>query len=95
MTSLAIGERWNMIGIGPRDGCHWRGWQEVIVAWAAAGMLVGALLFAVPRHDTQSAPASLWSLGHAGHHAHRKAVDSEGPTSDEACSDRDYANELC
>ncbi len=93
MTSLAIAEGWNMTG--PRGGRGWSSWREVAAAWAVAAVLAGALLLTVPRHDLQSPPASLWSISPAaGSHAHRKAPDAEGPA-DEACSDRDYANELC
>ncbi len=96
MTGLVITEGWKMIGSGPRSGRDWGAWREVAIAWAVAVVLAGALLLTVPRHDTQVPPASLWSLSPAaGGHLHKKAQDAEGPAGDEACSDRDYANELC
>jgi hypothetical protein len=97
MTSLVIAEGWTMIGTGSKGGRDRGAWREVGMAWAVAVVLAGALLLtAVPRHDTQAPPASLWSLSPAaGGHLHKKAQDAEGPTGDEACTDRDYANELC
>jgi hypothetical protein len=95
MTGLAIVEAWNMASTGPREGRLWGAWRDVVMAWAVGMVLAGALLLAVPSHGRQSAP-SLWSLSPAaGSHIHKKAFDAEGATGDEACSDRDYANELC
>jgi hypothetical protein len=96
MTSLVIAEGWNMIGTGHKGGRDWAAWREVGMAWAVAAVLAGALLLTVPHHATQAPPASLWSLSPtASGHLHKKAQDAEGPTGDEACTDRDYANELC
>ena len=96
MTSLVIAEGWNMIGTDRKGARDWSAWREVGMAWAVAVVLAGALVLTVPRHDTQAPPASLWSLSPAaGGHLHKKAHDAEGPTGDEACTDRDYANELC
>lgn len=96
MTSLVIVEGWNMIGTGPKGGRDWGAWREVGMAWAVAMVLAGALLLTVPRHHTQLPTAGLWSLSPAaGGYLHKKAQDAEGPAADDACSDRDYANELC
>jgi hypothetical protein len=96
MTSLAIAEGWNMIGTGPRDRQDWSNWREVVAAWIVAAVLASALLVSVPRHDRPGPPASLWSLSPtADGHAYKRAPDAEGPTGDQACSDRDYVNELC
>ena len=96
MTSLAIAEGWNMTGIDPKGARAWGAWREVVTAWAVAVVLAGALLVTLPSHDRLSPPANLWSLSSAaGGHVHAKASDSEGPKSDETCSDRDYANERC
>ncbi|HKX06908.1 MAG TPA: hypothetical protein VJN67_01880 [Stellaceae bacterium] len=96
MTGLVIAEGWNMIGTGPKGDRDRRAWREVGMAWAVAVVLAGALLLTVPRHQVQLPTASLWSLSPAaGGHLHKKAQDAEGLADDEACSDRDYANELC
>lgn len=96
MTSLAIAEGWSMIGTGPKGGRDRGAWREVGTAWAVAVVLAGALLLAVPRHHAQGPAASLWSLSPAaGGYLHKKSQDAEGPAGDEACSDRDYADELC
>jgi hypothetical protein len=85
-----------MTGNGPRGGRGWSGWREVVAAWAVAGLLAGSLLLLIPRHDTQGPSASLSSLNPAAaSRAYYKTPDPEGPASDETCSDRDYANELC
>lgn len=96
MTSLAIVDGWNMTSIGP-ESRHGRGvWREVIVAWAAAAVLAGALVLSLPNHRKESLSASPWSLAPtAGGSVQQKALDDEGPTGDEACTDRDYANERC
>jgi hypothetical protein len=71
-------------------------WRDVVVAWTVAMMLVGALVLTVPNHaGERSMPAGLWSLARAAGHTHASARDAEGPKSDEACSERDYANERC
>jgi len=88
MTSLAIAEGWTMTSTdrGAR--------REIIIAWATAAVLAGALVLAVPNHDKEGSAASLWPLAPAAG-AHQKAADPEGSGSNEACSDRDYANERC
>jgi hypothetical protein len=96
MTSLAIAEGWTMTGDGPRGGRNWSNWREVVTAWTVAVILAGALLLGAPRHDAGGPAASFWSISPAaGGHAHHHASDDEGPSGTEACSDRDYANELC
>ena len=96
MTSLVIAEGWNMIGTGPKGERDWGAWREVGMAWAVAVVLAGALLLTVPRHDKEAPLASLWALSPtAGGHLHKKAQDAEGPTGEEACTDRDYVNERC
>ena len=85
-----------MIGSGPRISRSSAAWREVGTVWALAMILAGALLLAVPRHGGEGPPANVWSISPAaGAHAHRRLPDAEGPASDQACSDRDYANELC
>ncbi|HXP77073.1 MAG TPA: hypothetical protein VN823_23255 [Stellaceae bacterium] len=93
MTSLAIVDGWNMTSTGP-EGRHGRGaWREVVVAWAAAAVLAGALVLSLPSHRRESSSASPWSLAPAaGVFVHQ---DDEDPPGDEACTDRDYANERC
>jgi hypothetical protein len=94
MTSLAIAEGWNMASTGPR-GRAWSAWREVITAWTVALLLAGGLLLTVPSHERSALP-SLWSLSpSAGSHLHKRAFDAEGPTDNEACTNRDYANERC
>ena len=96
MSSLAMSEGWNMIGTGPKGSRSTGAWREVGIAWAVTLILAGALLLTVPRHERQGPPAKVWSLSSAASTlAHRRAPDPESPASDEACSDRDYANELC
>jgi hypothetical protein len=70
------------------------GWRAVAAAWMVAVALTGALVL-VQREGNAGSAASLRSLAAAARLAHLKAVDPEGPTSDETCSDRDYANERC
>ena len=95
MTSLAIADGWTMTS-GQRGGRGLGAWREVVLAWAVATVLAGALLVTVPNHDKEGSPARLWSLAPtAGAHLQQTAPDAEGPRSDEACSDRDYANERC
>jgi hypothetical protein len=96
MTSFAIAEGWTMTGNGPRGGRDGSNWREVATAWAVAVVLAGALVLTVPRHTAESPPASIWSINpSAGGHVHQPTSDAEGPTADQACSDRDYANERC
>jgi len=96
MTSLAIAEGWNMASTGQRGGRASGAWRDVIVAWTVATLLAGALLLSIPSHDRRAVPVNLWSLSPAaGNQVHKKIFDAEGPTGDEACSDRDYANERC
>ena len=96
MTSFAIAQGRNMTGTGPRGGRDWSSWRAVVVAWTVAGVLASALLLSVPHRDAQTPPARVWSLSHAGGgHVHKRGPDAEGPTGEESCSDRDYANELC
>ncbi len=96
MTSLVITEGWNMKGSRREAERGWGAWRDVVVAWMVAAGLAGTLLLTVPRHDRPGPPASLWSLSpSAGPHAHRTAPDAEDPSGEDACSDRDYANELC
>ena len=95
MTSLAITEGWNMLGTVLKEARS-RPWREVIAAWAVATVVAGVLLLTLPSHDRPDSQENLWSLNPAaGTHAHKKASDAEGPTDEQACSDRDYANELC
>ena len=85
-----------MTNAGPKAGPPRGAWRrDVVVAWAMAAVLAGALVFWTPSHDKQAPPASLWSLAPTASYAHHQAADPEGPASDEACSDRDYANERC
>jgi hypothetical protein len=66
------------------------------MAWAVVVVLAGALVLVLPNHENKSSTARLWSPASAGVvQAHSKTPDAEGPISDEACSDRDYANERC
>jgi hypothetical protein len=96
MTSLAITEGWTMASGGHRGGRASGAWRDVIVAWTVAMLLAGALLLSIPHHDRQDVPLNLWPLSPAaGNHIHKKVFDAEGPTGDEACSDRDYVNERC
>jgi hypothetical protein len=96
MTSLAIAEGWNMVGAGQRGGRASGAWRDIIVAWTVATLLAGALLLSIPNHDRRDVPVNLWSLSPAaGTHLHKKASGAGESTGDEACSDRDYANELC
>jgi anti-sigma-K factor RskA len=95
MTSLAIREGWAMTSTAPTGGPRRSAWREVVVAWAMAAVLAGALVLTVSHHDKEGSDAGLWSLAPAASHAHQKAADPEGPGSDETCSDRDYANERC
>jgi len=66
------------------------------VAWAAAAVLAGVLAVAM-KHDNSGSPAAAMSslTPAAGGHVHKKTTDDEGPAGEEACSDRDYANERC
>ncbi len=102
MTSLAIAEGWIMAGDGPSGGRDWSNWREVATAWAVAVVLASALLLIVPRHTAESPPASIWSINPAaGGYEQAPGSDAEGPSenqapsADQACSDRDYANERC
>jgi hypothetical protein len=97
MTSFAIAEGWTMtLGSGRKGHRGSGGWQEVAVAWALAGVLLGVLLLAVPNRGNGHLPPGLWSLAPAaGTHVHPQAPDDEGPASGVACSDRDYASERC
>jgi len=96
MTSVATAEGWNMTGTGPKAARSWAAWRDVVSAWAVAAVLATALLLTLPNHDRPGSQENLWSLSPAaGSYAHKKASDSEGPTREETCSDRDYANELC
>lgn len=96
MTSLAIAEGWTMTRNGLRGRGNWSNWRAVVAAWAVAVVLAGALILAVPRHDSESPPANIWSISPAaGGHKHQPRADAEGPIMDQACSDRDYANERC
>jgi hypothetical protein len=86
-----------MASTGPNGQRGRSAWREVIMAWAAAAVLAGVLAVAMAKHDDSGAPASAMSslTPAAGGHVHKKAMDDEGPASEEACSDRDYANERC
>ena len=96
MTSFAMAEGWIMKGSGARAVRAWNAWREVGAAWALAAALAGALLLTLPSQDRPGAQENLWSLSPAaGMHVHKKSLDAEGPASDESCSDRDYAHELC
>lgn len=96
MSSLAIAARWIMTNAGPKAGPQLGAWRrDVVVTWAMATVLAGALAFWTSSHDKQTMPAIPWSLAPTAGHAHHLAADPEGPASDEACSDRDYANERC
>lgn len=96
MTSLAIAEGWTMASSGLKGQRGRGGWREVIVAWAVATALAGALVSTLPGQNKEGAPQRLWSLAPAAAgHTHLKATDDEGPVGEEACSDRDYANERC
>jgi hypothetical protein len=70
------------------------GWRAVAAAWMVAVALTGALAL-VQREAKAGSTASLRSLAAAARLAHLNAADPECPTSDETCSDRDYANERC
>ena len=70
------------------------GWRAVAMAWMVAAALTGALVL-MQREGKVCSAASLRSHAAAVRLAHLKAADPEGPTSDETCSDRDYANERC
>jgi hypothetical protein len=96
MTSLAIAEGWTMTGNGPSGSGNWSNWREVAAAWAVAVVLAGALLLGMPRHNAESPTDNIWSISPAaGGHTHQPSADEEGPITDQACSDRDYANERC
>jgi|GEM_PF-3317371 hypothetical protein len=95
MTSLAIADGWMMTSSGPK-GRERAAWREVLVAWAAAAMLVGALLWSAPSHHTSGSLSGISSVRPAaGGYAHDNTGDDEDPVGDQACSDRDYANERC
>ena len=81
----------NAASLSKRDRSRWR---AVAAAWMMAAALTGALVL-VQREGTAGSAASLRSPAAAARLAHLKAADPEGPTSDETCSDRDYANERC
>jgi hypothetical protein len=70
------------------------GWRAVAGAWMVAAALIGALVL-VQREGKAGSAASLPLHAAAAHLAHVKVADPEGPTTDETCSDRDYANERC
>jgi hypothetical protein len=93
MTSIAIAEEGTMTGKGPRP--DWTTWREVLAAWTVAVVLAGALLLSMPRHDAGTPPANIWSLSPAAGHPHHASADAEGPFTDQACTDRDYASERC
>ena len=96
MTSLAIAEGWTMASSGLKDRHGRGGWHEVIVAWTVAAALAGALVLTLPNQNKEGSPQRLWSLAPAAaSHPHLKATDDEGPVGDEACSNRDFANERC
>jgi hypothetical protein len=85
-----------MTGTGSKGGRRWGRWHDVVVAWAAAVVLACVLVLTLPNHDKEGSPAELWSVAPtAGSHAQQKVPDAEGSISDQACSDRDYANERC
>jgi hypothetical protein len=85
-----------MTGTGSKGGHRWGRWHQVVVAWTVAVVLAGALVLTLPNRDKEGSPAELWSVAPtAGSHARQKAPDAEGPVGDQACSDRDYANERC
>src|SRR5262249_53093063 len=69
--------------------------RQVVVAWAVAAILVGALALTVPSRSGDESVARLWSVAPAAGDMRHKALDAEGPSSDDACSERDYANERC
>lgn len=96
MTSLAIAEGWDMASTGHKNARASGAWRDVIVAWTVATLLAGALLLSIPNHERRDGAINLWSLSPAaGNHVHKKVFDAEGPTGDEACTDRDYVNERC
>ena len=86
-----------MASTGPKAQRGRSGWREVIMAWAAAVVLAGVLAVTMVKHDDSGSPAAAMPslTPAAGGHVHKKAVDDEGPAGEEACSDRDYANERC
>ncbi len=85
-----------MASTGPRGQRGRNAWREVIMAWAAAAVLASVLAVAM-KHDYSGSPAAAMSslTPAAGGHVHKQVTDDEGPASEEACSDRDYANERC
>ena len=97
MASPASVEGLKMASTGPRGQRGRSAWREVIMAWAAAAVLAGVLAVAMVKHDDRgSATAAMSSMTPAaGGHVHKQVTDDEGPASEEACSDRDYANERC
>ncbi len=94
MTSLAITSG-AMTSIASKAGPQAGARRDVVVAWAMAVVLASALVLTVPSHDEQGPSGSPLPLASAAGQIHPKAADSEGPSSDETCSDRDYANERC
>src|SRR5215470_5047122 len=95
MTSLAIAQGWNMTSAISKREPDRSAWREVAAAWAVAAALAGALVLTVPNHGNEGSTAGLRSPVPAASSAHQTAADPEGPGGDEACADRDYANERC
>jgi hypothetical protein len=95
MKNPAIAKGWTLMPRGGDKSVRARSaWREVAVAWVWAAALIGALVMAMPIRGAERVPR-LWSLAPAAGHVHARGADAEGPASDEACSDRDYASERC